>query len=113
VGPPTVLPDPIAFEWDDGNADKNRRRHGVLGSECEEVFGGPPLLLAEDLAHSVTESRWFALGRTRTGRSLFVAFTIRRNRIRVVSARDMSRKERSTYEAAIDEEGASRAPEVP
>ena len=112
MGPPFVLPDPLAFEWDEGNAEKNRGRHSVIPSECEELFGGRPLLVAEDLAHSGSESRWFALGRTRTGRRLFLAFTIRRNRVRVVSARDMSRKERSAYEAAIDDEGASRAPEV-
>jgi uncharacterized DUF497 family protein len=116
VGPPIVLPDPLAFEWDDGNAEKNRARHGVLRSECEELFGAAPLLLFEDAAHSRSEPRWFALGRTRTGRGLYAVFTIRGSRIRIVSARDMSRKERRVYDAAIDQEGASpdsHDPDIP
>jgi uncharacterized DUF497 family protein len=56
-----------------------------------------PLLLKLDLAHSTNESRYFVLGQTNAGRPLFVAFTARGDKIRVISARDMSRKERAMY----------------
>lgn len=98
--PPQPLPEPLAFEWDAGNATKSREKHGVLPSECEELFGEQPILLAEDPLHSGGEPRYLALGRTRTDRRLFVVFTIRDRRIRVISARDMSRKERRAYEEA-------------
>ena len=93
------IPEPIRFDWDAGNRDKNELRHDVLPSECEEVFLEKPFLVHLDRAHSRGEVRHFALGRTRTGRRLFVAFTIRADRIRVISARDMSRRERRIYES--------------
>jgi hypothetical protein len=103
TGPTESLPEPLAFEWDAGNAAKSRDKHGVLPAECEELFGRQPILLADDLSHSGEESRHLALGRTRTGRRLFVVFTIRERRIRVISARDTSRKERRAYDAACEE----------
>ena len=97
------IPVPTRFEWDAGNRDKNELRHDVLPSECEEVFLEKPLLVDSDRAHSRGEARHFALGRTRTGRRLFVAFTIREDRIRVISARDMSRRERRIYDGEEDQ----------
>ena len=86
------------FEWDDNNRRKNWDKHQVSTGECEEVFFNLPLLLSADPAHSQREPRSFILGQTDTGRLLFIAFTIRGDRIRVISARDMSRKERAIYE---------------
>ncbi len=88
------------FDWDQGNRDKNRRKHNVSNTECEEPFFNQPLRVADDIGHSQGESRYYALGRTNAGRLLFVVFTIRQNMIRVISARDMSRKERESYAKA-------------
>ena len=88
----------IGFDWDRGNLDKNWTLHGVPFWECEQVFFNEPLLVVEDVSHSGAEKRYYALGRTEAGRRLFVVFTIRRNLVRVISARDMSRRERKRYE---------------
>lgn len=85
------------FSWDDGNQNKNQYKHGVTRSECEQVFFNDPLLLYDDLKHSQNERRLYALGMTDSNRRLFVAFTIRKNLIRVISARNMSKKEREVY----------------
>jgi uncharacterized protein len=88
----------IGFDWDENNREKNWEKHGVLASECEEVFFNLPLLLQSDPSHSQKEPRYYVLGHTIADRRLFIAFTVRQNKIRVISARDMSRKERSIYE---------------
>lgn len=88
---------PVAFEWDEGNADKNWEKHGVRASEIEEIFFNRPLLVLDELRHSTTEERHFALGQTNVGRRLLGVFTQRDDRIRVISARDMSRRERRSY----------------
>lgn len=85
------------FDWDEGNRDKNWINHQVSTGECEEVFFNLPLLLQPDPTHSSTEARYFVLGQTNAGRHLFIVFTIRSDEIRVISARDMSRKERVAY----------------
>lgn len=85
------------FEWDEGNEGKNWAKHRVSDDECEEVFFNDPLLAGGDTGHSSDEPRYFALGRTDEGRHLFVAFTIRRELIRIISARDMTRKELERY----------------
>lgn len=103
-----LLPDPLLFDWDGGNSEKNRQRHDVGRLECEEMFLERPLLVAADLPHSAQEPRYLALGQTRTGRRLFVSFTIREGRVRIISARDMSRGERRQYENAR-KEGLSEA----
>lgn len=89
------------FNWDDGNARKNEK-HGVSTAEAEQVFFNAPLLLLEDSAHSRQEPRLHALGKTDEGRSLHITFTLRQSEtlIRVISARDMHRKERTIYEQA-------------
>lgn len=86
------------FDWDEGNRDKNWIRHRVSARECEEVFFNQPLLALPDVRHSHREARWYALGQTNRGRRLFVAFTVRGSLLRIISARDMSRKERLVYE---------------
>jgi uncharacterized protein len=88
------------FEWDEGNRTKNWVGHQVSTSECEEVFFNLPLLLADDLQHSQEERRFYVLGHTNAERKLFISFTIRIDKIRVISARDMSRKEREVYAEA-------------
>lgn len=89
--------DCTGFQWDEGNIDKNLVKHRVTNLECEQIFFNEPLVVVEDLNHSQRERRYYALGRTDTGRLLFVAFTIRNNLIRIISARDMSPKERKKY----------------
>jgi uncharacterized DUF497 family protein len=80
-----------------GKRKKNWAKHRVTGAECEEVFFSAPLLASIDLKHSKRKSRYFALGQTDTGRPTFMAFTIRGTRIRVISARDMTRREMRQY----------------
>ena len=85
------------FQWDEGNVDKNWIRHRVLNNGCEEVFFNKPIILADDPKHSQEEKRYYVLGKTNVNRWLFVAFTIRKDLIRVISARDMNKKERNIY----------------
>jgi uncharacterized protein len=101
----TKLESVTGFDWDSGNQGKNAP-HGVLDAEAEQVFFCRPLLVVEDPIHSMDEPRFHALGRTAAGRSLHVTFTLRAEgtRIRVISARDMSRKERSIYERTTEED---------
>lgn len=89
------------FDWDQGNARKNER-HGVSNAKAEQVFFGVPLLLLADPRHSQQEPRFHALGQTVEARLLHVSFTTRNDGawIRVISARNMHRKERAFYEQA-------------
>ena len=88
------------FDWDQGNERKNVDKHDVSQAEAEQVFFNYPLRIVVDPAHSEIEPRWDALGVTDSGRLLQVAFTLRQSetKIRVISARAMSRKERKIYE---------------
>jgi uncharacterized DUF497 family protein len=94
------------FEWDEGNAHKYWERHQVTPEEAEDVFFNEPLVVRGDVRHSKQEPRYYALGQTSGGRHLFVAFTIRRSLLRVISVRDMNRKERGAYGKHEDETGA-------
>ena len=87
------------FDWDEGNRRKNFDSHGVADFEAEEIFLDPRVTIAADSGHSQQEPRWAAFGTTIGGRALTIVFTLRAERtlIRIVSARDMSRKERKTY----------------
>jgi uncharacterized DUF497 family protein len=87
------------FQWDEGNLLKNWEKQRVSAVESEQVFFNKPVLAVPDEQHSDTEARFYILGQTDTGRKLFVVFTTRGNLIRVISARDMNRKERKIYEA--------------
>jgi uncharacterized DUF497 family protein len=88
------------FDWDDGNSRKSADKHDVSQAEAESIFFNDPLIVVEDSSHSREERRFHALGKTLHERSLHVTFTLRGNGtlIRVVSARDMNRKERRFYE---------------
>ena len=85
------------FQWDEANVQKNWLRHRVAALECEQVFFNRPLAVRDDEEHSLLERRYHALGQTDAGRLLFVVFVIRETSIRVISARDMSKKERKVY----------------
>lgn len=85
------------FDWDRGNFQKNWLKHDVTPFECEQIFFNHPLIVFPDEPHSSKEARSYALGQTDAGRRLFVAFTVRKRSIRVISARDMSRREREAY----------------
>ena len=94
--------DPLAactgFDWDEANVSKNWERHRVTPEEAEDVFFHDPFVSRSDPGHSKREKRYMALGQTARGRRLFVAFTVRRNLIRVVSVRDMNRRESEEYQ---------------
>ena len=92
------------FQWDAGNAGNNWTTHRVTQAEAEEVFFNRPVLLADDEKHSSRERRYNAMGHTNAVRLLSVIFTVRRDRIRVISARPMSRKERAVYAEVPNEE---------
>ena len=86
------------FDWDKGNTSKNQDKHDVSIGETEEVFFNDPFFVFIDKKHSESESRFFLFGETNEGRTLFIVFTIRKNKVRVISSRDMHRKERGEYE---------------
>jgi uncharacterized protein len=88
------------FEWDEGNANKNWKLHQVSRAEVEETFFNRPVLVAPDATHSEGERRYAALGKTSRDRRLTIIFTVRGTLVRVISARDMSRRERRLYEGA-------------
>jgi uncharacterized DUF497 family protein len=92
------------FDWDEENARKNER-HSVSMAEAEQVFFNTPLLLLGDFAHSQSEPRYHALGKATEGRRLHITFTLRGDcqLIRVISARDMNRKEQAIYEQAPED----------
>ncbi len=100
MSPDDPLDSATGFDWDEANVEKNWERHRVAFWEAEELFFNEPLLVRLDAGHSVRERRYVALGHTDAGRRLFVAFTARRHHVRVISARDMTRKEKKTYDNA-------------
>jgi hypothetical protein len=97
----TDILDITGFDWDDGNARKNDK-HNVAMAEAEQVFFNQPLLVLEDTRHSNQEPRFHALGKSDDERRLHLTFTLRQagQKIRVISARDMHKKERVIYEKA-------------
>ena len=87
----------VGFDWDEANVEKNWEHHQVTQEKAEDVFFSEPLVVRGDVRHSQREKRYYALGQTSRRRHLFVAFTIRRKLIRVISARDMNRLEQEFY----------------
>lgn len=93
-----VIPEPLEFEWDKGNRDKSLKKHGVTNEETEQVFNNNPLV-SKDLKHSTgKEERHQCLGETDKKKTLFISFTLREDKVRIISARPMSRRERKVYE---------------
>jgi uncharacterized DUF497 family protein len=88
------------FDWDAGNERKSEKKHTVSRFEAEQVFFNQPLLILTDAKHSQNEARYHALGKSNDDRPLHITFTLRSDAtlIRVISARDMHRKERNIYE---------------
>jgi len=92
-----VLNSPLEFNWDKGNSGKNFQKHKVSDGECEEAFFDPRKRILRDVFHSRKESRYLLLGQAKKHRLLFVVFTIRRGKVRVISARDVNKKEKKLY----------------
>jgi len=86
------------FQWDKHNIQKNWEKHKVSPAESEQAFFNKPLIIVKDMQHSQEEDRFYALGKTDQGRRLFIAFTIHKKLIRVISSRGMNKKERKVYE---------------
>jgi uncharacterized DUF497 family protein len=86
------------FEWDKGNIDKSFKKHGITPNEAEEVFLDEDIFLLKDIKHSQAEERFEAIGKITKGEILFLAFTVRGDKIRIISARRANKKERRLYE---------------
>lgn len=94
-----IFPEFEGFEWDKGNLEKNLKKHSVTTQEAEELFANEPVIARRDDHHStMNEARIQALGKTKAGRKLFIAFTLRNHKIRVISIRDMTQQEERAYE---------------
>jgi uncharacterized protein len=89
---------PLSFDWDKGNKEKNWKKHGVDLKECEQAFFDSQIKFFEDPGHSTIENRFLAYGQTEKERKLVLVFTIRKQKIRIISARDQNKKERRVYE---------------
>ena len=87
----------VQFEWDSGNKDKGWKKHRVTNLEAEEVFFDPHKRIYRAKKEQ-GEDRFLLIGKTIDGRLLFVVFTMRQNVVRVISARDLNRRERKLYE---------------
>jgi uncharacterized DUF497 family protein len=88
----------IGFDWDNGNINKNWEKHKIKIGKCEQIFFNKPLIINLDEKHSQIEERLYALGKTTDNKLLFVIFTIRKNKIRIISARKMNSAEKKIYE---------------
>ncbi|MFC1886234.1 BrnT family toxin [Thermodesulfobacteriota bacterium] len=93
-----LLANCTGFEWDRGNITKNWDQHDVSTGECEQIFFNKPLILKRDREHSKLENRYYVLGRTNMNRLLFAVFTARSDKIRIISARDMTELEIERYQ---------------
>ena len=81
------LDEVIIFEWNSGNLDKSRRKHGVTPEEAESVFTDENSLVLPDKKHSIIEKRFAIFGKSDLNRSLYVIFTVRGEKVRIISAR--------------------------
>lgn len=91
----------VGFEWDKGNIEKSYKKHGVGPRDAEEVFLDKDLQIERDIKHQAKEERYIAIGKISEGKILFIVFTMRNNRIRIISGRRSNRKERRLYEENI------------
>ncbi len=92
-----VLKNCVGFEWDQGNSTKNWDKHNVSKKESEQIFFNKPSIIKRNKKHSLLENRYYALGKTDLNRLLFAVFTIRHEKIRIISVRDMSNTEIKRY----------------
>ena len=88
----------LACEWDESKAEINKRTHGVSFEEASTVFADPLSVTIYDPVHSDEEDRYITLGESQRRRLLVVVFTDRDDRIRIISARVATRRERKEYE---------------
>ncbi len=95
-----VIKSALEFVWDKGNSGKNLK-HKVEDQEAEEPFLDENKVIYKDLLPSEKENRFILVGKSKQDRLLFISFTYRNNKIRIISARDINRKEVSIYEKAI------------
>jgi len=93
-----ILAKCTGFEWDKHNSEKIKTKHDVKPVECEQVFFNLPVIAGDDEKHSEIENRFYVLGQTDSRRLLFLVFTVRKDKLRVISARDMNKKERRVYQ---------------
>lgn len=91
----------LTFEWDRRKAASNMKKHGVSFEEASTVFRDPLALTIEDPDHSVDEERWVTLGKSDKQVLLVVSHTDRLGRIRIISARRATARERRSYEGII------------
>ncbi len=89
----------LIFEWDEKKAYKNIKKHGVSFEEAATVFGDPLSITIYDPLHSKDEDRFVILGMSNKNRLLVVVHTDRNDRIRIISARKATKKERKQYES--------------
>ncbi|PIU03531.1 hypothetical protein COT44_02800 [Candidatus Shapirobacteria bacterium CG08_land_8_20_14_0_20_39_18] len=92
-----IYKEPAEFIWDKGNQDKNFLKHKVSCDEAEEIFFDENKVISQDKFHSEREDRFIIIGKTREERLLYIVFTIRNDKIRIISARDINKKERKLY----------------
>jgi uncharacterized DUF497 family protein len=88
----------IEFEWDPNKAEKNIKKHQVSFNEAATVFGDPLSMTFYDPDHSIDEDRYITVGLSRLGKLLVVSHADRGDRIRIISARKATRRERKFYE---------------
>ena len=88
----------MEFEWDNGKAAKNLKKHGVSFREAASVFGDPLAITFDDPDHSIGEHKLLTFGSTRTGKMVIVSHTQRNGSMRIISTRLMEKHERSIYE---------------
>ncbi len=86
------------FDWNKGNIDKNFQKHNITDQESESVFFDPHKKILKDTHHSKSEKRFILIGKSKQNRKIFIAFTIRKNKIRIISARLLNKKEYYLYE---------------
>ncbi len=86
------------FQWDRWNLDKSYKKHGITPNETEEVFLDESVKIEKDIKHREQEKRFIAIGKTTEGKMLFVVFTIRADKIRVISGRMANKKEKEVYQ---------------
>ena len=89
------------FEWDKGNIDKNYQKHSITPNEAEQVFTDEGAQVEKDIKHQEKEERYIAIGKDAQNKILFVVFTLRKHKIRVISARVANQKERRLYEEQV------------
>lgn len=90
--------DPIEFEWDEGNIDKNKIKHGIDNREAEESFFDRNSVIYKDVFHSKKETRYILLGKTKSSKLLYIVFTKRNKKIRIISVRVINKRETKFYE---------------